>query len=443
MHISPRWRKVFRDLWDHKARTVLVVISIAVGVFAVGMISGSSEVMTREMNTQWAVTNPPQATFYTSPFDADFVATVRNMPEVADAEARRNFTARFAVARDGLTVNNATPDATWRNLSLYAYPDIEEIRVGKLRPLSGAFPPGKDEVVLERLSGPWMGVQIGDTVIAEGANGKLRELRVAGTLHDLTQSSSSWDGRGKGYITPETMRRLGIDGGFTELNIIAAGDAGLTKEGVTAVANEVVNKLEGSGRVSDFMWIPTPGRTPRGRDGRADHADPGHPRRAGADRQRLPGGQHHAGAALAADPPDRHHQGDRRAGGPDHGHLLRDGAGLCGAGAAHRRAAGRDRRARHGRAAGRHDQLRHQRLSHLAARAGAATRRGAAGAAARRALSHRLRRARQRPRGDERLRPERAEGRSAAAPTPSSNVCGGCRGRCCCRCATRSAARAG
>ncbi len=261
MHISPRWHKVIRDLWDHKARTILVVLSIAVGVFAIGMINGSSEVMTREMNSQWATTNPPQATLFTQPFDADFVATVRNMPEVADAEGRRTYTARFAMARDGLTVNNAKPDATWRNLSVISFPDIRDIRVGKLRPLTGVFPPGKDEIVLERLSGPWMGAQAGDTVLIEDANGKMRELRVVGTLHDLSQSSSTFDGTGKGYVTDETMRRLGVEG-FTELAIIAAGDAGLTKEGVTAVADKVGKKIEGSGRTVDFTFIPKPGEHP-------------------------------------------------------------------------------------------------------------------------------------------------------------------------------------
>ena len=37
--IRPRWRKVFSDLWDNKARTLLVVASISVGVFALGMIA--------------------------------------------------------------------------------------------------------------------------------------------------------------------------------------------------------------------------------------------------------------------------------------------------------------------------------------------------------------------------------------------------------------------
>jgi putative ABC transport system permease protein len=30
--LRPRWRKVLRDLWSNKTRTLLVVLSIAVGV---------------------------------------------------------------------------------------------------------------------------------------------------------------------------------------------------------------------------------------------------------------------------------------------------------------------------------------------------------------------------------------------------------------------------
>ena len=35
----PRWSKVLSDLWDSKFRTILVVASIAVGVFAIGVIA--------------------------------------------------------------------------------------------------------------------------------------------------------------------------------------------------------------------------------------------------------------------------------------------------------------------------------------------------------------------------------------------------------------------
>ncbi len=36
---TPRWAKVLADLTENKTRTLLVVLSIAVGVFAVGMVT--------------------------------------------------------------------------------------------------------------------------------------------------------------------------------------------------------------------------------------------------------------------------------------------------------------------------------------------------------------------------------------------------------------------
>ena len=35
---KPRWILILRNLWNNKPRTILVVLSIAVGVFAVGMV---------------------------------------------------------------------------------------------------------------------------------------------------------------------------------------------------------------------------------------------------------------------------------------------------------------------------------------------------------------------------------------------------------------------
>ena len=35
--LSPRWRKVWRDLWSNKTRTLIVLLSIAVGVTAIGI----------------------------------------------------------------------------------------------------------------------------------------------------------------------------------------------------------------------------------------------------------------------------------------------------------------------------------------------------------------------------------------------------------------------
>ena len=55
--IAPRWRKVLADLWLNKVRTILAVLSIAVGVFAVGMIAGTQVVLSRDLRTNYNAIN--------------------------------------------------------------------------------------------------------------------------------------------------------------------------------------------------------------------------------------------------------------------------------------------------------------------------------------------------------------------------------------------------
>jgi putative ABC transport system permease protein len=43
-----RWIKVARDLWNNRARTGLVVLSIAIGVFALGMIVSAQQALTAD-----------------------------------------------------------------------------------------------------------------------------------------------------------------------------------------------------------------------------------------------------------------------------------------------------------------------------------------------------------------------------------------------------------
>ena len=55
--LSPRWKKVQRDLWTNRARTLLVVASIAVGIFAVGVVQHIRTVVLDEMQTVYDQSN--------------------------------------------------------------------------------------------------------------------------------------------------------------------------------------------------------------------------------------------------------------------------------------------------------------------------------------------------------------------------------------------------
>src|SRR5690242_5997809 len=121
--LNPRWRKGLRDLWHSKMRTLLVVLSIAVGVFAVGMVAGSRSTMLRGTAQAYAAASAASATLYVEPFEDELVQVVRHMPEIREAEGRRSLTVRMKVGSD-----------EWRNLQLFAIPDYHDIRINKVYP---------------------------------------------------------------------------------------------------------------------------------------------------------------------------------------------------------------------------------------------------------------------------------------------------------------------
>ncbi len=265
--LSPRWRKVVRDLWGNKLRTVLVVLSIAVGVFAVGMIAGARETVITALDASWNSTNPPNLTLFTSLFDEDLLHTVRRVPGVRDADARRNTGVRFQMgvptgpAVGGRQGFEAPDEAKWRNLSLYAFPDFKAIHVSKVFPVSGAWPPPDRQVLIEQASLAWMGAQTGDTVLVKGADGRLRELKVAGIVHDPGEMQASWNGMATGYADRDTLDWLGLSRNFSQINVVAA-TANPSQGEMKALGQELRNKVEKSGVTVSFTYIYPPGKHP-------------------------------------------------------------------------------------------------------------------------------------------------------------------------------------
>ena len=248
--VSPRWRKVLRDLSSNKTRTVLVVLSIAVGVFAVGMIAGSQAILTRDLSAGYQAVNPASATLATEPFDDDLVEAVRGMREVSAVEGRRSFNVRVKVGAD-----------EWKTLQIFAIPDYDDIRVNKIWPEQGAWPPPEHELLIERASLGLTNAQVGETVLIETASGKQREMRIAGLVHDLNLPPAIFLGTPFGYISFDTLEWLGVPRNYTDLNIVVA-EKTTDRDHIQQVANKVRDKIEKSGRAVNFIWLPPPGKHP-------------------------------------------------------------------------------------------------------------------------------------------------------------------------------------
>ncbi len=256
--LRPRWRKVLRDLWLNKTRAILVVLSIAVGVFAVGMIATSRLILAQDLTNSYLATNPASAMLAVSNpvfggdigFDDDLVESVRRMRQVREAEGRRVLGVRIQVG-----------PGDWRDLQLIAIPDYDNIPINKVVSESGAWPPGEDELLIERSGLGLTGVRVGDTVLIKTPAGKERKLRVAGLTQDLSRLPSFIEGWVYGYVTFDTLEWLGEERDYNELYITVA-DKAQDKGHIQAVAEQVRDKVEQSGRTVLVTLVPDPGEHP-------------------------------------------------------------------------------------------------------------------------------------------------------------------------------------
>ncbi len=230
--LKPRWSKVFADLWGDKARTALVVASIAVGVFAVGMIISAFVILSEDIDSSYAAINPVNIEIWTDPFYEDLVRVVEKVPGVADVEGRRYLTVR---AKKG--------DQNWQTLSLVGVADLENISINQLITLDGTQTPGRGEVIISDDFNASTGFQVGDVIEVELPAGLTHHLKVAGNVTDQTSAKPDTDINSDAFVSLNTQRSMGLGSNFNRLLITVEGDG--SDEGfISAVAADVENKLE-------------------------------------------------------------------------------------------------------------------------------------------------------------------------------------------------------
>ncbi len=196
--LRPRWLKVLSDVWSNKIRTLLVIASIGIGLFAVGLITNMYFIIMEDMRVGYESINPANIQIFTSSFDTDLVERIENMDGIDQAEGANLFT---------LSVKTAT--GKFDPMDIKAYQDIEDSRINQVSVLEGKWPPGDHEIVIDHYRREDISAEIGETIEVELPSGKIRQLTLVGILID--QSVGSTDSGGfflapvQGYINRETL----------------------------------------------------------------------------------------------------------------------------------------------------------------------------------------------------------------------------------------------
>lgn len=205
--MSVIWVKVWFDLWHNKLRTLLVILSIAVGVFAVGTTFGLAEQMLPTMDAAHQMTLPAHVTMaLMQPVDRDSLLALSDVPEVEEVEVLNMIEVRYKL----------DPGDKWRKGVIMSRDDYESEVYELLQLKAGSWPEGK-YLNIERMHAPFYGIDVGDKVIFEVGK-RERTFEISGKIrHPFVPPPSMYD-MAYFFGGEDTMEEYGIPRGqFTRI----------------------------------------------------------------------------------------------------------------------------------------------------------------------------------------------------------------------------------
>ena len=245
--MSIGFRKILRDLWRSKGRTLLAVLSIFIGVFAIGTTSGLGDLMPARMLSSYRATNPAHVTLYLrGGVSNDDVAGLSHVPGVLGVEGEGQLGAQWRL----------TSNAPWRDASItmrnYAHQQFNTLEL-----LSGDWPAG-NTVAVDITAVESFGLPTNGTVLMK-INDREREVKIGGVVRDLAINSPMWGGSAAFYISRDMAETVFGGGLYSRLGVQLPA---FSEQSAEEVVNRLKLQVEKIGPSVFFYQIEPPDKHP-------------------------------------------------------------------------------------------------------------------------------------------------------------------------------------
>jgi putative ABC transport system permease protein len=247
---APRWKKVLADLWSNKARTLLVALSIVVGVFSIGFVASAYIVLSEDVPADYLSAHPHAASIYADGFDDELLYALRKTPGVASLEGRSS-----------VSLKMDAPDGNSYPIEITRVPALSKAKIDLLRLEQGSAELGRREIYIDRQVAAAFGYKVGDSLTVIQPGGHTRALRIAGIVQDVTGNPFNWSKQVSGYVNADTLLWLGGSDLYSEM-ILTVTERGSDADHVRAVANAVADKVSNTGRRVYATIVMRPGQHP-------------------------------------------------------------------------------------------------------------------------------------------------------------------------------------
>lgn len=228
------WHKIWFDLWNNKTRTLLAVLSIAAGVFAVGAIFGMSDMLLANMDASHRAVLPTHINVVLgNPVDRDVLLGIKEVTGVEDIEPYNSVSILYKLH----------PEDDWRPGVIQMRDNYDTQKYELLQLRGGHWPSAKNEISIERMAAQFLGVGMGDSVIFK-INEKERLIPVTGLIRHPFVPPPQFQDLAFFFMGSEGMERLGIPAGkFSSFYVrVTPYSSDYSKEVATAIKEKLAKQ---------------------------------------------------------------------------------------------------------------------------------------------------------------------------------------------------------
>jgi len=246
---------------------MLVVLSIAVGIFAIASTLGARQVLMREFDRGFHESQRFSISYTLDGNSRNLDGVVRQIEARDDVEgvsARRIVSGSFTLIPDDMSETEALqnlpePGAEREIIHLHALPadDFDHASVSRFQPLNTrAWPPDPQDIIIEASALLVYDIDIGDRILIEAGRGRA-VFRIAGFAHDINAVPTMFFNQVESFVTMDALGHL--DTPQEPNRILINVDPDLTRVQVAHIADRIQEQhLDPANIRVDRMEVPEP-----------------------------------------------------------------------------------------------------------------------------------------------------------------------------------------
>ncbi len=232
--MSVIWQKVISDLWSNKGRTLLAILSIATGVFAVGATFGMADQMLTGMDEAHQAVNPSHLMiFLQDDIDRTIADRLKKVEGVVDIEVANQIGVRYKLK----------PEADWDSGVMVMRDDYDDQIYDTLQLNEGDWP-AKNHYGIERLSSQHLGLEAGDSLIFE-VDGREKSLALTSKIRHPFVPPPDFGGPAFFFADAQGLERFGVDAGEFQLLLVRVDP--YSEKFAREAASEIKDRLSKEG----------------------------------------------------------------------------------------------------------------------------------------------------------------------------------------------------